>query len=142
MMNQNNFQYNLVKKNNDTWLIGSMENTSSESICMCKVTTDPTHSKWTISEWFTKDAYQRQSIGKTTLANILQYLYKTYGVPNAIEYIWNGTNEYVYDWMVKHFDAVCQSPIWVQKTQTADDWPSHIYEFDVEKVLKYFDIVS
>ena len=79
-------------------------------------------------------------LNRVILNKILQYLYRAYGKPSNIEYIWNGTNEYVFDWLVTHFNAVCKCPIAVQKTQADDDWSSHIYELNVNKVLKYFKL--
>jgi hypothetical protein len=64
-----------------------------------------------------------------------------FDIPNHIEYIWNGQNQYVYDWLVKNFDAVCECPIAVQKTQPGDDWDSHIYELDCNKVLSFAGVL-
>ena len=60
--------------------------------------------------------------------------------PDKIEYIWNGANQYVYDWMTHHFDPISKCPIAVQKYASEDDWDSHVYILNVEKVLKYFEI--
>lgn len=46
-----------------------------------------------------------------------------------------------YDWLVKNFDAVCECPIAVQKTQPGDDWDSHIYELDCNKVLRFAGVL-
>ena len=64
-----------------------------------------------------------------------------FGIPAHIEYIWNGQNQYVYDWLKKNFDAVCKCPIAAQKTQPGDDWDSHIYELDCNKVLRFAGIL-
>lgn len=53
---------------------------------------------------------------------------------------WNGLNQYVYDWLEKNFDAVCNCPLAVQKTQSDDDWSSHIYTLDKDKVLEFAGI--
>ena len=76
--------------------------------------------------------------GKVTMKTLIDRLIYMYGEPSIIEYIWNGANEYVLDWITKEFNAVCQCPIAVQKTQTDDDWSSHMYTLDKDKVLKYF----
>lgn len=36
--------------------------------------------------------------------------------------------------------SVCNCPIAVQKTQTGDDWDSHIYTLNKNKVLDYFKV--
>lgn len=132
--------YNLYTKiDNAIWCVASSQEV--EEICICKVYMDNKHKVWTISSWYTKEEYKNKGIGKKTLAKIINHLYVVYGKPEKIEYVWNGTNEYVYDWMVKHFDAVCKCPIWVQKTQTEDDWESHVYVLDVDKVLEYFETI-
>jgi len=108
-------------------------------ICVCKISA--TENKWTISSWYTKSEYKNRGIGKQTLGYLLHYLYETYGIPETIEYIWDGTNEYVYNWMTKHFDAKCMCPLAVLKmNEAADDWLAHVYELNVEKVVQYFEM--
>lgn len=111
-----------------------------EEICFCKVNTDSDEESWTISSWFTNENMQGKGIGKKTLANVLLALYLKNGTPKKIQYIWNGTNKYVLEWMERHFDAECSCPVAVLKLQADDDWESHIYNLDVDKVLKYFEI--
>ena len=121
---------------------GTLESDNPEKrdpACMCKISV--TKDKWTISSWYTKRAYKKQGIGKQTLGHLLKFLHQTYGIPKCIEYIWDGRNEYVGDWMTKHFDAKCKCPIAVQKMLEAeDDWSSHIYRLNVAKVFEYFEI--
>ena len=131
--------YKLSTQKNDTYLMCTASLPDVRDICCTsQVYTDKDHKVWTISAWYTNGEYKNKGIGRQTLALIINYLYDLYGKPNKIEYIWDGTNQYVYDWMLKHFDAVCQCPIAIQKTQAADDWDSHIYTFNVDKVLNYF----
>ena len=107
--------------------------------CICKISV--TKDKWTISSWYTKRAYKNRGIGKQTLGHLLRHLHQLHGTPNHIEYIWDGRNEYVYEWMTKHFDAKCQCPIAVQKMfEAEDDWQSHMYQLDVAKVFEYFEV--
>lgn len=111
-----------------------------KEICKCEVYTDNARKAWTISSWFTQKGYEKRGIGYNTLRTSLYYFFRLYGCPEKIEYIWNGENEYVLDWMTRHFNAACKCPIAIQKTQMDDDWLSHIYELDVIKVMEYFHI--
>lgn len=99
-----------------------------------------TDGTWTISGWYIEELYQNQGIGKRLLGNSLKYLYTKLGRPTKIEYIWNGYNEYVMDWLSKNFSPLSRCPIAVQKYQSDDDWDSHIYTLDAEKVLAYFKL--
>lgn len=112
----------------------------NESVCFCKVNIGTENHTWEIVSWFTNENFQGQGIGKQTLARVLSKLYGITGTPKEIEYIWNGTNDYVLEWMERHFDAKCSCPIAVQKKQADDDWESHIYKLNVAKVLDYFGI--
>lgn len=95
---------------------------------------------WMISEWFVNHDYQRQGIGKDLFLYAMKYLNLHYPIPDKIEYVWNGANQYVYDWLQKNFAPVSQCPIAIQKSNTDDDWLSHIYELDVDSVFDYFDL--
>lgn len=106
--------------------------------CKCQINVDG--STWTISSWYTNKDYQHKGIGTKTLKQLLQHLYSNFGCPMRIEYIWNGANEYVYEWLEVNFGALSKCPLAVQKTQTDDDWDSHIYYLNVEKVIKYFEL--
>lgn len=81
-----------------------------------------------------------RTIGTDILKHGLQNMAQIFGLPDHIEYIWNGLNQYVYDWLEKNFDAVCNCPLAVQKTQSDDDWSSHIYTLDKDKVLEFAGI--
>lgn len=112
----------------------------NESVCSCKVNIDTASHIWTIVSWFTNENFQGQGIGKQTLARALSKLYEITGIPEEIEYNWNGSNSYVLEWMEKHFDAKCSCPIEVLKEYAGDCWESHIYKLNVVKVLDYFEI--
>lgn len=106
--------------------------------CSCQV--NFTGNTWTISSWYTSKKYKHQGIGKKTLQTALVKVYSITSKPDKIEYIWNGANQYVYDWMIHHFDPISKCPIAVQKYASEDDWDSHVYILNVEKVLQYFEI--
>lgn len=97
---------------------------------------------WTISEWYVNKEYQGKGIGTSLLDGSLKYMYEKFGEPSKIEYIWNGQNEYVMDWLTEHFSPVSKCPLAVQKTQAADDWDSHVYVLDKDSVLNYFGITN
>lgn len=125
---------------NGTEILCSANVFDGTEVCKCKVCVGETGKQWTISSWFVKEEYQRIGIGKNALQYVLNYLYRQFGLPKQICYIWNGANQFVYNWMEKHFEPKCCCPLAVQKTQSEDDWLSHIYELDVKKVLQYFAV--
>ena len=107
-----------------------------ETVSWCKV--DIQEKTWTVSDWKTLPEYQHKGYGKQILEFTLTKMAETFPIPDKIEYIWNGQNQYVYDWLVRHFDAVNQCPLAVKKYSSADDWESHIYNLNTEKFLNYF----
>lgn len=109
-------------------------------ITKCKINISNNYKKWTISEWFTTTNFQHMGFGKVALKNALIELLNQYGEPNEIEYIWNGVNQYVYDWLVENFDAKCECPIAVLKKQADDDYLSHMYMLNKNKVLNHFNL--
>lgn len=109
-------------------------------VCKCYISINKDEQLWRISSWFTKSGFMNKGYGRETLKHALDYCMDKYGIPATIQYTWNGANPYVLEWLERHFDAVCTCPIAVQKTQPDDDWNSHIYELNKEKVLKYFDL--
>jgi hypothetical protein len=117
-----------------------IESIYGEKISKCRVNIEDSGKTWVISSWFTKEGYGGKGIGRKNLQLCLERLYEKYGRPENTQYIWNGTNSYVFDWLVEHFDAVCKCPIAVQKYQADDDWSSHIYELNIDKVFAYFSI--
>lgn len=106
---------------------------------VCKVILHMEDGKLSISSWFTCEKYMNNGAGKATLKEAILYVIDLYGRPSKIEYAWNGENEYVGEWLQK-FDAECNCPIAVQKTQADDDWDSHVYDLNVEKFLVYMGV--
>ena len=78
--------------------------------------------------------------GYKTMKHIVSNLCTKYGRPDKIRYIWNGANEYVMEWMKRHFTPVSLLPLAVQKYSEKDDWEAHIYILDRNKFLEYFGI--
>lgn len=115
----------------------------NETACKCSLDIDIINGKikWTISSWFTENKFKYQGIGKRTMGRLFTYCIIKYGIPTNVEYIWNGKNEYVLEWLERNFDAICTCPIAVQKTQADDDWSSHIYVLNTHKILKYFKAI-
>lgn len=104
----------------------------------CTITRDS--DKWNISSWYTTSSFKNKGYGKTAMIELFTYCTDKYGKPAEIKYTWNGQNSYVYDWMVKHFDAVCCCSLAVQKYSYDDDWESHLYDLNVDKFLNYLEI--
>lgn len=115
-----------------------------EEACKCTLSIHKENgiTSWVISEWFTAEKLKHQGIGKKTMNELLKYCKYISGIPDMIEYIWNGENEYVMEWLSSNFNAVCECPIAVQKTQPDDDWTSHQYVLNKIKVLNYFGITA
>lgn len=108
--------------------------------CISSCRINITGKTWTISSWYTAKDRKHNGYGKHVLQTAIQNAYAKTGHPDKVEYIWNGANQYVYDWMSKHFEPVSKCPLAVQKYASGDDWESHIYILNVEKVLNYFEI--
>ncbi len=111
-----------------------------EDVCTCEISVDAKEGKWEITSWFTRDGFKKKGLGKDAMYNVLHFCKSQYGVPSVIQYVWNGANTYVMDWLEKNFDAVCTCPIVVLKTQPGDSPDAHIYELNKDKVLKYFGL--
>lgn len=128
-----------IRDNGRSVQVRNIERFSGEEMCYASISLNEAdeEKKWGISEWFTEEKYRNIGIGRITLKKLSQYIVDKYGRPNIVEYTWNGTNDYVLDWLMKHFDAKCNCPIAVQKTQSSDDWDSHIYTLNAEKFLAY-----
>lgn len=105
-----------------------------------RLSVDKLANVWTISEWFVNGEYQNRGYGRTLMYTALSELYSMYGKPFEIQYVWNGQNMYVYDWLSRYFMPVSECPIAIQKVASDDDWDSHIYKIDRDKVLSYFNI--
>ena len=111
-----------------------------DKICECKIDVDPATKTWTISSWYTMEKHKHHGYGKLTLRECLNSIAAVYGVPAKVEYIWNGANQYVFDWLEENFGAVSKCPIAVQKYANDDDWDSHVYILNREKFLAYFHL--
>lgn len=98
------------------------------------VSKDKNAAKIAITGWYVNSSHQHQGIGKA----LLKELFANICVDNIkqIEYIWNGANAYVGEWL-KKFNAVSHCPLNVLKTLGEDTWESHIYTLDREKFLSY-----
>ena len=112
----------------------------TDKLCECKIDVDPLTKTWTISSWYTTEGHKHHGFGKLTLQKCLDTISSVYGTPDIVEYIWNGANQYVFDWLEENFGALSKCPIAVQKYASDDDWESHIYILNREKFLKYFSI--
>lgn len=134
--NQNNGMNINVSVNNDSIVCELMDKNTCISSCRINIT----EKTWTISSWYTAKDQKHNGYGKYVLQTAIQNAYSKTGCPDKVEYIWNGANQYVYDWMSKHFEPVSRCPLAVQKYTSSDDWESHIYILNVEKVLDYFGI--
>lgn len=95
---------------------------------------------WTITGWYINDGYQHRGLGKELLSNSLHYLRNNIGYPESVEYIWNGSNEYVMDWLESNFTPISKCPLAVQKYSSDDDWMSHVYVLNKDTFLAYFNI--
>ena len=113
-----------------------------EKLCECKIDVDPGTKTWTISSWYTEEGHKHHGFGKLTLKACLDTIAAVHGAPDTVEYIWNGANQYVFDWLEENFGALSKCPIAVQKYASDDDWESHIYSLNREKFLKYFGVES
>ena len=111
-----------------------------QNACECKISVNPNTNTWTISSWYTEKAFQHKGFGTMTLNACLKDIHKVYDVPERVEYIWNGANKYVLDWLNEHFGAVSKCPIAVQKYANDDDWESHIYVLNTDKFIEYFKL--
>lgn len=86
-----------------------------DKICECKIDVDPKKRTWTISSWYTTEKHKHHGYGKLTMQECLDSIAAVYGIPEKVEYIWNGANQYVFDWLEENFGAVSKCPIAVQK---------------------------
>lgn len=126
----------VIDKNNEIICVVFVEGIGELSLCGLTKDKD----EWTIFKWSTQDKFQHAGYGRFAMQELLKYCVNIYGMPKSIKYIWNGQNNYVGEWLVKHFDAICCCPLSILKNNCDDDWESHIYMLDKEKVLEYFDI--
>lgn len=124
--------FSTTQNNNSFTTVAHINN---EEVCKCTVSRDS--NTWTISSWYTIKKYQHHGYGKLTLQECIKALAKKFIMPECVKYIWNGANQYVYDWLQENFDAVCECPIAVQKYSVEDDWSSHVYTLNKDKFFAY-----
>ncbi len=137
MLNKETFKVDIDKQRNIIEVSLIKENIS---VCKCRMYTDNSKKNWTVSSWYTNKNFLHQGFGKKTLDKTVWEMYKQFGYPEKVDYIWNGANKYVFNWLYKNFDAKSSCPIAVQKYATDDDWSSHIYNLNKDKFLNYFGI--
>ena len=106
-----------------------------DHVCRCDISVDS--GVWQITSWYTEKNFMHRGYGKKTLFHLLSYLRKEFGVPGSIEYVWNGANQYVMDWLKENFAPVSKLPLSVMKYSDVDDWLAHIYILDRDKVMEF-----
>ena len=79
---------------------------------------------WNINEWFIYKEYRNKGYGEELLKETLKAVLEEYGMPQEMRYNWDGINEYVLQFLKKHFYP---QPI----------GNVNIYKLDKEKVLLY-----
>lgn len=131
-----NMFWSIIERNK--WYSCQLLTDDDDIVCKCRVAASP--EVLNIDCWYTDKKYQGQGYGGKALHKLLHYIVNEIGVPAKVQYTWNGANEYVYDWMCKHFDARCTCPLAVQKECADDDWESHIYVLDRDKFIDYFHL--
>ena len=95
--------------------------------------------EWVIYYWRVETDFREKGIGKKVLREVLEKMYKDLGAPPYIDYIWDGENEYVYDFLNRHFQPECACPL-DNKSDMYDDWISHVYHLNTSKVFEYFNL--
>lgn len=96
---------------------------------------------WTISAWYVDEEYQNRGLGRKLLFNTCENLEKKVGEPMEIQYNWNGTNDYVFNWLSENFSPLSMCPMSVLKYEDIypEDIPSgHLYKLKKEQFVKYW----
>jgi len=125
--------YNVIVNNKYVQVVAEADN---KAIGSCKV--DYADNEITISSWFVDKEYQHLGYGKKILGKAIESIPDKFDV---VKYIWNGRNEYVLQWMEKHFNAKSLCPIHMLKysyLHPEDSWDLHVYKLNTEKFMKYF----
>lgn len=94
----------------------------------------------TVSEWYVNDWFKHKGIGKEMLRHLIQKYIGDVGTLKEVLYIWNGDNDYVYDWLVRNFNAEVDLTIEEQKNYYDDTKSGHFYRLDVNMFKEYFHI--
>ena len=103
-----------------------------------QVNVDTKKSCFSISYWHTKQGYQKHGYGVETLKKNLENLVSVFGIPENFEYIWNGANQYVLDWLINNFDAKPVESLAIAKYEAGESWEGHVYVLNREKVVRFF----
>lgn len=96
---------------------------------------------WTISAWYVDKEYQNRGIGRKLLFDTCEELEKRIGAPAEIQYNWNGTNTYVFDWLSENFSPLSLCPMSVLKYEDiypADIPEGHLYKLKKEQFIQYW----
>lgn len=135
---KNELKFDIIPtENRDSFLCKSYLN--NDKVCECRITVS--NRIWSITSWYTVKEFMHRGFGSQTLSALLKGVNVECGLPDKVEYIWNGANQYVFDWLCEHFGAVSKCPIAVQKYDSSDDWDSHIYTLNRDKFVNYFGLV-
>lgn len=135
-MSNTNERYSITRLENNCYKCEYL--VDNKVVCTCQIDTYET--EWWITVWKTNSQYRNKGYGKRTMRALLINLYNRLGKPRSIVYIWNGQNQYVFDWMQNNFDATCMCPLAIQKISEEDTWDSHMYTLNVQKFFNYFNI--
>ena len=125
---------NYIKEIDDRGIRVQLKEDNTQ-ICECRISLS--NNIWSITEWFTSNEYKNKGYGTQTMKYAVQQLYDAYGMPEGIRYNWNRVNEYVLEWIIRHFDAKPLIPEYERFTGE-DTWDSHIYILDKNKFINYF----
>jgi len=106
----------------------------NDVVSECKVCIDRNTKLWNIIYWHTKKEYIHKGYGKLVLSKSLKGLKEKFGKPIRIEYIWNGVNYYVYEWLNKNFSPICTHIYGTGEIQMKS------YSLDIDSVVEFFGI--
>lgn len=96
---------------------------------------------WTISAWYVDKEYQNKGLGRKLLFDTCEEFQKIVGEPVEVQYNWNGTNKYVFDWLSDNFSPLSMCPISVMKYEEIypEDIPEgHLYKLVKEQFVSYW----
>lgn len=133
--------YSIEFKNNNTAessMINSVLWAGENVIGRCSISEED--SVFTISAWYVDKEYQNKGLGRKLLFDTFDKFESDRGTPLQIQYNWNGTNNYVFDWLSENFAPLSMCPISVLKYEDiypADVPEGHLYKLDREAFLTY-----
>ena len=96
---------------------------------------------WTISAWYIDNPYQNKGLGRKLLFDTCEELAEKDRMPGEIQYNWNGTNNYVFDWLSENFSPLSMCPMSVLKYEDiypADIPEGHLYKLVREQFIDYW----